>query len=134
MCGRTSSFEKRTPILGLTETIQGDGAQPTKSHPWSERGRFSPLLPGSSDSHREGTKFFRNIHLIEKEAGIRSVEQATEILIRDPCHANASKYLGWSILQASGDDIDAVVAAIDHLTVSISSGNSTSFFPTEYTY
>ena len=66
---------------------------------------------------------FRNVHLVEEQAGIRSVAEASEILSQDASHAIASKYLGWTFLQVSGHNINVVMRAIRHLRVSIASGN-----------
>ena len=87
------------------------------------------MLPKSTNYDRDDTKYFRNVHLIEEQAGIRSLVEAKDTLSQDPSHSIASKYLGWSLLQASGDEINAIENAIHHLSISISSGNSQSILP-----
>lgn len=90
------------------------------------------MLPKFINHGGDDIILFRNVHFIEGKPGIRSVAEGSEILreilSQDPSHPIASKYLGWSLLQASGDDINAIMDAVQHLSASIASGNSPCVF------
>ena len=66
---------------------------------------------------------FRNIHVVERKALIKSVADAEEILKQDPSDSNAYRYLGWYILQAQEQNESGVKAAVTYMKQSISYGN-----------
>ncbi|KAL8785991.1 MAG: hypothetical protein Q9195_008402 [Heterodermia aff. obscurata] len=79
------------------------------------------MLPKSTNNDLDDIEVFRNVHLVEEQPGIRSVAEASEILSHDPSHPFASKYLGWSLLQASDLTMKTIMNAIQYLRVSIAS-------------
>ena len=88
-------------------------------------GIFGPLLPDVSKLERDDIKDFRNIHLIRMKAPIKSVTEAEEILKHDQRDPQASKYLGWHLLQSKTEKVSTTEAAIAHLKRSITYGNRT---------
>lgn len=66
---------------------------------------------------------FRNIHLVENTAPIKSVPEAEEILRQNPSDSDAYRYLGWYILQDQEQNVSSIKAAVTHLKQSIAYGN-----------
>lgn len=112
-----------TSLLGLPTTIYDVIVPPTEKRRNRNRGMFGPLLPSDNNLKRDDVKMFRNIHLVERTALIKSVAEAEGILKQDPSDSNAHRYLGWYTLQAQEQNESSVRAAVTHLKQSISYGN-----------
>ena len=114
-----------TSLLGLSTASPESIIPSTERRRYGNRRIFGPLLPSDDTLQRDDTKLFRNIHLVERRAPIKSVAEAEEILRQDPSDSDAYRYLGWYLLQDQEQNVNNTKAAVTHLRKSIAYGNCT---------
>ena len=83
---------------------------------------FSPLLPYDSDGKDDDIRAFRNIHLVERKASIKSLAEARKALELDPLDASALQFLGCHLLQSRTHTGNIIEDDISLLRKSVVSG------------